>query len=186
MADNDRKVTYTGVMTTATALASAVLLLQSMKTGVEASAGGNLNIPPELLELLIAMAADVSDIDIVRLPEILEALKAISLNVKGWPENGDFISSFRTQLLAANVGQQMEDLEVPDGFVLTVKADPGNPAPPAVIRIASSQADSQNPNSSYPLIQNEFRDWPIKNAKQLYVSASAIPAWVICSAVRRQ
>lgn len=185
MAENDRKVTYTGVMTTATAVASALILLQSMKTGVAAS-GGNLNIPPELLELLIAMAADVSDIDVVRLPEILEALKAIAINVRGWPENADFISSFRSDLIVANVAIQMEDLEVPDGFVLTVKADPGNPVPPAVIRIASSQADAQNANSSFPLVANEFKDWPIKNAKQLWVSASAVPAAVICSTVRRQ
>jgi hypothetical protein len=185
MVGNERKVTYTGVMTTATALASALLLLQSSKANA-APGTGTINIPPELLELLIAMAADISDIDVVRLPEILEGLKAIAINVRGWPENGDFISSFRTQLLVANVGIQMEDLEVPDGFELMVKADPGNPVPPAVIRVASSQADSQNPNSSYPLIQNEFRSVKIKNAKQLYVSASAVPAWVICSVERRQ
>jgi len=184
MAENERKVTYTGVMTTATALASALLLLQSQKAA--AAPGGTINIPPELLELLIAMAADVSDIDVVRLPEILEALKALAINVRGWPENADFISSFRSDLLVVNVAVQMEDLEVPDGFVLTVKADPANPVAPAVIRVASSQADAQNANSSYPLVANEFRDWPIKNARQLWVSASAVPAAVICSTVRRQ
>jgi hypothetical protein len=183
MAENkDRGVTYAGVMSTAAAITSLAALLKGSSVAASpGTGGGTLYIPPELVELLMAMAADVSDIDIVKLPEILDALQNLAVNVKGYPDNQPKRTSFRTQLLAANVGQQMASMEIPDGRALRIKAWPLNPVAPAYIRVAFSKADSENDNACWPLIANEAESFWVKNSDLVYVSATALPAWVICS-----
>ncbi len=180
--EQNRGVTYTGVMSTAAAIAALAALLKGSSVAASpGGGGGTITLPPELLELLMAMAADVSDIDVVKLPEIIEAIQKLAINVKGFPDNLPRRSSFRTQLLVANVGQQMAEMEVPDGMFLRIKAWPLNPVAPAYIRVACSKADSENDNACWPLIANESETFYVKNADAMYVSATALPAWVVCS-----
>lgn len=183
MAENkDRGVTYTGVMSTAAAIAALAALLKGSSVAASpGGGGGTITLPPELLELLMAMAADVSDIDVVKLPEILEAIQKLAINVKGFPDNLTKRSSFRTQLIAANIGQQMANMEVPDGFALRIKAWPLNPVAPAYIRVAFSKADSENDNACWPLIANEAESFWVKNAENVWVSSTVAGAWVVCS-----
>jgi len=169
---------YAAGMATVAAIVGLGALLKK-----SAYAGGTL--PPELTELIMAMAADLSTINTVRLADILEAINTMTMNVQGFAPNANTISSFRTSFPIANVGVQMGDLVVPEDMALFVKSDPGNPAFPGVLRIGGTKAESENANSSYPIITNEFRTMRVKNASEIWVSASIVPAWVICSTERR-
>jgi len=171
MAENAaRQGNYAGIMSTAAAVAAVALLLRSRPVS------GDTTFPPELMQLLAAMGITIED--------ILAQLRTGGGAFRGWPENTDQVAIARFSL-AIGAAVQLDDIEVPDGFTLVVKADPGNPAPPARVYIATSAAAATNPGSAWPLIQNEARGFNIKNAKILWASATAIPAWLNLSVEHR-
>jgi hypothetical protein len=159
---------------TAVAVAGAAGLAVWLATRKPAATG--TGIPQSLLD-------QVADIDTVKMVELIAAIKAMSINVQGFAPNADLFVATRVPLILANVAIQLSDLSVMDDFSLMLKADPTNPVN-SVVRVASTRADAQGANGSYPLVPNEFRTFKIRNASQLYVSASAVPAWVIVSTER--
>ena len=159
---------------TAVALAGGAALAVWLAT--RKNTGTPTSIPQALLD-------QVADIDTVKLVELIAAVKAISVNVQGYAPNADILVTTRIPLLVANVAVQLSDQPVDDDFVLFLKADPANPVG-SIVRIASTRADAQS-TASYPLVPNEFRTIKIRNASQLWVSASNVPAWVLVSTERK-
>ena len=83
-----------------------------------------------------------------------------------------------------NFAIPLPSLTVPDDMQIVVKAGPGNPIG-SFVRVADSQQNATDPVHSYPLVPNEFRALRIKNATNIWVSVTALPATVIVSAEQR-
>lgn len=174
--------TYANVASTTAAVAALANLLRNPR----AAQAAGVTFPPEVLELLAVMATDLNNIDMVRLADILDAIRNITITAQGYPPNADTVTATRVELTVVNRGFRMPEMLVPEGMFLQVKSWPNNPAPPGgLLFVADSEANVINPNSSVPLIPNEFRNYQIKNANVLWVSATAIPAWVVCSVEKR-
>jgi hypothetical protein len=168
---------YADVMSTGAAITAIVALLRQQKAQ---AAGETFQLPPELLELLAAMATDINTIT-----QWLASYQA-TIGGQGYPPNADQITVYRRDLAVAGVAIQLDDMTIPDDMELVIKSWPTNPAPPAgLVFVSNSKANAENALSSYPLITNEFRAFRIKNANSLWVSATVVPAFVSISAEKR-
>lgn len=92
--------------------------------------------------------------------------------------NADYPHMIRivVPLLPATV--QLPDLEVLDDFLLLLKAWPGNPIGANYIYIGETAASATNVDLAWPLVPNESVTWRIHNARELWASATAVPAWL--------
>ena len=171
------KVSYTGVASTAAAVAAVAVLLRQQQ-------GQGGNFPPELMALLAAMATNLDTVtaDIETINRWLAAYQ--SSGGQGYPPNASQVNIYSINLLVANTAVQLQDMDIPDDFYLVVKSAPGNPGA-GLIYIGNSAANAQNVLSSYPLVPNEFRAFRINQAKTLWVSATIVPAIVVVSAEQK-
>ncbi len=96
----------------------------------------------------------------------------------GYPPNQPTFAVARLQILVANSPYQGPPMEVPDGFALVIKSSPDNAAG-GRIYVAPDQAAAINPNSSWPLVQNETIAYFILNAHDLWVSGDTALDWVV-------
>ncbi len=180
MADTpERKGSYAGVAATGAAILSALVLARQMKT----SPGGS-TFPPEVIELLTAIAADISDIDVYRLPEILEAIRTGGGGGFGYPPNADYAYT-SSQPLTTNVAFNLPRIEIPDDFAIVIKAHPSNPVG-SLVYVAKSAADAINPNTAWPLQPNESISYRIKFADELWCSASVAPGCIVVWTVEQR
>jgi hypothetical protein len=172
------KLSYTGVASTAAAVAGIAVLLRQQQ-------GQGGNFPPELMALLAAMATNLDTVtaDIETINRWLAAYQ--SSGGQGYPPNASQVNIYSINLLVANTAVQLQDMDIPDDFYLVVKSAPGNPGA-GLIYIGNSAANAQNVLSSYPLVPNEFRAFRINQAKTLWVSATIVPAIVVVSAEQKQ
>jgi hypothetical protein len=172
------KLSYTGVASTAAAVAAVAVLLRQQQ-------GQGGNFPPELMALLAAMATNLDTVtaDIETINRWLAAYQ--SSGGQGYPPNASQVNIYSINLLVANTAVQLQDMDIPDDFYLVVKSAPGNPGA-GLIYIGNSAANAQNVLSSYPLVPNEFRAFRINQAKTLWVSATIVPAIVVVSAEQKQ
>jgi hypothetical protein len=90
-------------------------------------------------------------------------------DIKCYPKNLPAASVMRIVCIVPFTSYQGPPMVVPDGFALVIKASPDN-APLGRIYIASNGADCLNPNSSWPLAQNESVAYYIQDARNLWVS----------------
>lgn len=164
------KVTYTGVA----ASAAAILAALSLAKKAEASTGV---IPPEIIELLAAMAADISDMDVNLLPKILAALSGSSSG-RGYAANLDYPYTSSTAFAAALAPVRLPYVEIDDDYSLVIKAFNGNP-PLSYIYVAKSGPDAININASWPLAPGETISYRVHNAEEIWIAASVAPG---CSA----
>jgi hypothetical protein len=163
---------YTAAMATGAALASALTL--SKQTQAAAATAG---IPPELIELIAAMAADLA----VTKQALIELLAKLSVSggaYQGWPPNTNQIVTARYPIAVALQAIQLDDIPIPDDFELIIKADPTNPVAPQRLLVGNSRANAENVNAAWPLLPNEFRGFKVKSARVIWVAATAVPAWV--------
>ncbi len=158
------------VMSTAAAVASAFALLNSGK--VSAAPG---TFPPELLELMIAMAQDVD--------ALLQAVQDLTIGLQGWVPNADGITSGRLDVLALNAARQLPHLVVPDDMEVQLKGWPTNLG---VIYVASSAPAAKNINTAWPLLANEAIGYRIKNLNEIYFSGTVVGNWVCWTVEHRK
>jgi hypothetical protein len=102
-----------------------------------------------------------------------------------YPLNADYPQSGRIQLVAARSPTNLPSLTIPDGFEIAIKSWPANPAG-GYINVGKSRADVLNQDESWPLIPNESITYRIKNASEIWVSATAGPAWVCWTVEQRR
>jgi hypothetical protein len=178
MAEN-RSAKAAAGMSTLAAIAAAAAWINSRKA---APPGGEIILPAEFIQLIVAIAASSDSID-NNLLKVINELTHLAINVQGFPPNASGIRSFAKLCAVANQAYQGDDMTVPEGMSLLIKSYPTNAAA-SIIRVASSPADATNPNSSWPLLPNEAVGYQVKNANQIYVSATIANSIVIFSAER--
>ena len=159
------------------------LALAASKKPAAAAPGGQLTLPPEFVQLIAAILATSDSIDDNLLTAIDEIAK-IAINVQGFPPNALGIRTFAKLCAVANQAYQGDDMAIPEGMDLIIKSYPTNPVG-SLVRVASSQSDATNINSSWPLVPNEGVAYQVKNANEIYVSASVAGCLVIFSAERK-
>jgi hypothetical protein len=102
-----------------------------------------------------------------------------------YPPNADYPLSGRIQLVAARSPMNLPNVAIPDGFEIAIKSWPANPVG-GYINVGKSRADVLNQDESWPLIPNESISYGVKDAKELWVSATAGPAWVCWTVEQRR
>jgi len=177
MAEN-RKAGAALAISIPAAIAAAVALAKKTPPG------GELVLPKEFVELIIAIASSSEAIG-SNIQEIIQELSTLSVNVQGWPPNVKYVRTFVVQCIAAGTPYQASQTEVPSGMNLVIKSYPLN-APGSLIQIATSAAECLNPNSSYPLIPNEAIAYSVQNAKEFYVSTNVAGSIAVFTAERKE
>jgi hypothetical protein len=163
--------------TSAAALSLAALLKQPV-----AASGQQLNIPPELIELLVAWAQVTDQIN-SEVAQILANLPGGGA-IQGYPPNCPSVTTSTKRALVANNAMQLSDMPIPDGFALVIKAHPLN-AVGSLIFVGRGQAEAINPDLAWPLVPNESVSYFVKNANALYVSSNIVGSTVVFTAEQR-
>lgn len=154
MAEN-RKANTAIAISTASAVASAIVLLRSNKVAASPGPG---TFPNEVIELLIAIAKS------------LDTIAARGFG-QGWPPNTESARTMAVVCDQANLPYQAPDIIVPDGMAITIKASPIN-AVGAFIYLAKTRGEVFNPMTAWPLIRNESIPYFVKNAKIFWVGSN--------------
>jgi hypothetical protein len=170
---SDRSAQTAAVMSTGAAIAGVLGLIQSRKPG------GEVVIPDEVIQLLMAMAATTDSIN-AALGDIIEVLAGLQLNVKGWPPNLNRFATISVNCAVANQPFQPEHLYAPDGMALLIRSHPGN-APGSLVRVATSPNEAITPDASYPLQPSETVAYYITDAHEVFVSSTAAGSIVLFS-----
>jgi len=152
-------------MSTAAAIAAALAWINSRKV----QAAGEIVLPEEFVQLIVAIAASTAAID-ENVLKILNELATLAIG-GGFPHNTKGVRAFTKVCVAANIAYQGDDMAVPDGMFLAIKSHPLN-AVGSLVLVASSPADATNPNSSWPLAFNEAVTYQVQNANEMYVSSN--------------
>jgi hypothetical protein len=187
MAEKDNRAAKAALgISTGAAIAAAFALLQKQAKAApgEGGEGGTFEIPKEMWDLVMAIAQSGANIE-TGLGDLAQALSDLAINVQGYPPNADSIASYRFECAIANQAYSLPDLEVPDGFPLTLLAWNLNP-PGSYVLVGRSAAEATNINQGYPLFPGATKDYFIKNASSLFVSAPAVPSYIVVTAERRR
>ncbi|MDD5510852.1 MAG: hypothetical protein PHI12_08580 [Dehalococcoidales bacterium] len=162
---------YTAIAATGAAVMAALAWSKS-------PAAASSQFPPELMQLLTAMASDLNDADRVKLADILVAIQQLNpeLNpavggLKGYPANLPRLSTTRVQILAVNTAVQLPDIVIPDGFAVKIKAYPTNAG---IVRVGPGKTGAIDPNQAETLLANEATFYNIQNTNILYVTSTAL------------
>lgn len=151
----------------------------------KAAAAAPTEFPPEVLSLLQAIAEAVG-VTVQDLEALLAAVQGLSFNVQGYPPNADYPLSGRIDCQVALQPYRLPPIDVPDDFSIVIKSWPNNPAPPALIYVAKASGEAINPYSIWPLIQNEQIPYRIKDASQIWVAATVVPAAIVWTVEQRR
>ena len=173
------KAGVAAVMSTAAAVAAALALLNSRKARA-APPGGDLVLPDEVVQLIIAMAASAGVIE-GRLQKVIEELAKVSVNVQGWPRNTRRTRTFTVNCAVVGTPYRAGEMIIPDGMGLIIRAHPAN-AVGSLVHVATTAAECLNPNSAYPMQPAELVVYNIQNAHDIYVSATIAASIVVFSA----
>jgi len=161
----DRTAKGAMAVSVGSAIAAAVALLRQSPS----ASNGAVQLPQELWNLLIAIAASTDGAD-KDLDAVVQALKSLSVNVKGWPSNTDAIQTTRVICNVANQAVQLPDMPIPDGFSLVIAAWPLNAN---LIYLGDGQSAATNPNRVDALAAGGLRTLAVSNANIIWVSALA-------------
>lgn len=141
-------------------------------------------IDPKLWEALLALISAV-DAQTQAINQLIAELPE-QLVYQPVPNTGGALCS-RVDIIAAGAPGvlQLPNIPVPDDMALVVKSWPTNPVG-GFVYVAGTAADAASPFSSWPLVPNEPIALRVNNADILWVSASIVPAIVVCiTEVRR-
>ena len=188
MADRDHRVDRTdrasqvaAGMSTAAAIAAALAWLSTKK--VEAAPPpGQITIPPELMELLVAIAQSTDRVD-ENILRIITAISQLAISTQGWVPNADYAVATRVQCPAANTPYRLPYIMVPDDMELVLLGWPLNAG---WIQIGWSPAECTNINQSYPLLPGAVVGYRVKNAECFYVSAATAGDSVVLTVEQRR
>jgi hypothetical protein len=177
--ERERGVTYTGVAATGAAILAALAWLKN-------PAAAKSEFPPELMQLLVAMAADLNSIDAARLPDILAAIKELTLGGGlGFPPNADYLTTVWVTCPIVNTAYPVPELQVPDGMSALIKS-----APPPFNAIGSivfvSTMQAPNVNMAYPLVPNETYPVRLKSTGNLWLFTNIAGSQAIVSVEQRR
>jgi len=137
------------------AIAAALAL---SKKAQAAPPGGELVLPKEVIDLIIAIAASGDAIE--------KKLAELAIDVKGWPANTDSMTGLRVAINPA-AGMQLPSILVPSGMTLVIKAWALNPA---WLFVGPSLGEAGNINQSFPLLPSEVVSYQVENADQIYIA----------------
>jgi hypothetical protein len=167
----EKALKWTAAMST---LSAAAITASALLGRAKAAGAAPGEFPPEVLQLLSAMAAGM-ETEIAQLADILAEIRGMSQGGgQGIVPNADYAISGSWDFLAANEYFQLPDIYIPDDLEITVKAYPTNPVG-SLLRVAKSAGECVDRYASYPLMPNESRGYRVKNANALYVSATVAP-----------
>lgn len=158
----DKKAGVALAISIPTAIAAAAALAKK----VQAAPGGELVIPKEFWDLIIAMAASAGAIE-DKVQQMTDALAALAINVQGWPANADSLTALLVPIPVT--GTQLPFVSIPSGMSLVIKAwalNPGN------LQVGASIGECTNPNQSYPLLPSEVVGYQMENANQIYIAGT--------------
>lgn len=185
MAGTDKTAKVAVGIGAAAAIAAALALLSRKAQASEQGGGGGpvgpVELPDELWQLIIAIADKSSSID-EGIAAVAVALQNLSINVQGYVPNAERMTATRVQCIAIGTPYQLPDIAVPDDMQLLLLGWPLNPG---WIFVGATAAECTNINQSYPLPPGAVVGYRIKNAKTLWVSANAVPCWVVITAEQR-
>lgn len=182
--DNRAAKAAVGISAGAAIVAALAFLQKGAAAAPGEDGGGTVDLPNELWQLLIAIAQSGGNIE-TALADVAKELSKLSLNVQGYPPNAEGIASYRFECAIANQAYGLPDLEVPDGFPLTLLAWNLNP-PGSYVLVGRSAAEATNINQGYPMFPGATKDYFIKNASSLFVSAPVVPSFIVVTAERRR
>lgn len=177
----DGMITVAAGMSTAAAIAAGLALLAAMKRAEAAPPGEVPEIPQELVQLIIAIAASADAVD-DNTRAIIAAIKALSFEgALGWPPNVNSGTALRIAI--ATTGTRMPYIAVPSGMALVIKAWPLNPG---WLQVGFSLAECTNVNQSYPLLPNESVGYFIQNADEVYIAATVAGCFACLTVEQRK
>jgi len=163
MAEN-KGARVAGTISVGAAILAALAYINSKKAEAKPP-GGEIVLPDEFMQLIIAIAAS-SDIIESDVKKIIDELTKLAIDVQGWPANANSITGLRVAITPAT-GIQLPSIIVPSGMALVIKAWALNPA---WLFVAPSVGEAGNINQSYPLLPSETVSYFVQNADEIYIS----------------
>lgn len=164
MADTSHR--YANVTSTAAAITALAAFLRS---GQAVAAG---NLPPELMELIVAMAGDLN--------KIVEFIGTFSpeqqLIIEAVVPSYRTVNNVRVDLPGPGGSVRFPPMVVPAGIQIKIKAGWNNAG---IVYIANSGPAAQNPYAAETLVRNEFTTYYVKNAEDLYGASTNAGDYVI-------
>ena len=180
MAEKDKASQAAVVVSVGAAITAALALLQ--KRAQAAPPEGVVQLPQELWNLIIAIAKSIDSVDI-DLDTVITELGKLSINVQGYVPNAERITTVRTACTVVTQPYQLPSITIPDDMQLLLLAWPLNPG---WVFVGPTAAECVNINQSYPLPPGATVAYRVKNADSLYISANAVPSWVVATTEQRR
>ncbi len=149
---------------TAAVMSTAAAVMAGLAWLSKPAAAGQ--IPPELMNLVIAIASSSDNID-KDLDQVISELAGLSINTRGWVPNADGIRSTRVVISALDQPQQLPPLPVPDDMAVLLKGWPTNAG---LVYVGGSNVACIDVQQAWPLLPNELVGYRVQNANQLYVA----------------
>jgi hypothetical protein len=177
MAENRKAGAALGISITG-AIAAALAYINSRKAS--AAPGGEVILPEEFMQLIIAIAASTDNVD-SNINQIIQALNTLAINVQGWPANADSLAALRVDILMT--GTQLPFIPIPGGMSLVIKAWALNAG---WLQVGASRAECQNVNQSFPLLPSEIVAYQIQNADQIWIAANAAGCFACLTVEQRR
>lgn len=175
MAEEDRTAKGAVVVSTAAAIAAGLAWLKSGK----AKAAPPFTIPEELMNLVIAIAQSMGNVD-ADLDNVISAIESLGKGL-GWPSNANAITSLRVAIPVTGV--QLPYIAIPSGMSLVISAWPLNPG---WLQIGGSIAECTNINQSFPRLPNELVGYQVENADQIYIAATVAGCFACLTVEQRK
>lgn len=174
MADN-KKAEAALAISIPTAIAAALALAKKAK-----AAEGELVLPKEFIDLIIAIAASSDAIE-SDIKKVIDELKTLAINVQGWPTNTDSLTSLRVAVAVA--GTRLPFIAVPSGMSLVIKAWALNPG---WLQVGASLGECVNVNQSFPLLPSEIVTYQVQNADQIYIAGTVAGCFACLTVEQRR
>ena len=172
----DRKAGVALAISIPTAIAVAAALAKK----VQAAPKGELVIPKEFWDLIIAIAASAGTID-DSIQKVIQELSTLAINVQGWPPNTDSLTALRPAIPVAGI--KLPSIAIPDGMSLVIKAWAANPGN---LQVGASIAECTNINQSFPLLPSEIVGYQVQNADNIYVAATVAGCFACLTVEQRR
>lgn len=195
MGETDKASKAAVAVSIAAAITSALALLEKRVKAAPLEPSQIVGLDEATMNLLIAIAQASGNIDsntleaLDKLQDIVDKISGVPgvpgvLSVQGWPPNAEGTRTFAVLCPAVATAYPVPDMEIPDGMSLAIKSSPVN-ALGSLIFVARTPAECTNPNSAWPLVQNESITYQIKNANAFFVSTNIAGSIAIFTAEQR-
>jgi len=163
-------------------LGIALALFLSRRAQAKPLQGGEVvALDDAAMAALLAIAENSEGVDdiINDLHDIATAVQQLAAALGGPTalQNPDSFVAFTRVIPVAGTAVQLPYFPVPYDMELVVKSNPGNAGN---IFVGRNQADTQNLNTRYTLIQNEAVGLKVDRTDRVWVDAAVAGDWVMC------